>query len=815
MTPADDDVVISDTPPRRVRDFGDLVRLAGTVLAGIAVMLVAVFLRGLASGVEMDVHSASALVSWLGDLPTLMISQLATFLVLFSVLIQIAMAREWRQAVSSMVALVAGYALAAGASALIVAVGPRPLIMGLWSVTSDNGFLLPDLYAGMAAFLTAAGPHRLRSTVRWGWNIVSAVAVTLVVLSTNSLAGVLLSFAIGRTAGLCIRLAVGTQNKGAWGAAIVEALAGVGVHVRTLTRRDGDGRDPNALTASLADDLVESSRIYDVVDRSGRGYVVSVLDAQAHTSGYLAQTWQWIKLAAVSVHSDRSARDAVQHHQAMLLLLSNAGLPAMRPYAASEQAESAMLVFEDSPALETLDTRGPDALDDARMAAYLRYLDAANRRGVTHRNITPACLALTTDGSGKDGGEPVVAGWQTGDSASTAANVAIDRVQMLALFSALADVDRTIAAARTVWDDDALIDLVPFVQRVGVPRATRSLPGWSKRTLDDLRDGLRALAPQDVADTLPQVSISRFSLKSIIATALLAVALMVLVTQLNMEQVIEAVRGANPWMAALSFVFACLTWVASGITLGTFIDRDRRDPMGIFMSQAASSFASVSMPAGMGPAFVNLQYLRRLGYKGPVATAITTAVAAFQVIATFLLIVVIGLFTGRSTFSGTVPTNTLVVVVAAVVVAASCAMAVPQVRRLVVDKLVPLVAAYARQLLDLLTRPKQLAVGLVSAFVQCMCFGMAFWAALMAFGWESNVFETCFVFLLANTLGSAVPTPGGLGAVEAALMAGFAATGVPSAVALSATLVYRLATYWLRIPLGALAMQWLSKRNLV
>ncbi|KAA8822111.1 lysylphosphatidylglycerol synthase transmembrane domain-containing protein [Bifidobacterium vespertilionis] len=814
MAGADDSVMISDTPPRRVRDFGDLVRLAGSVLASVAVMLIAVFLRGLASGVERDVHSASAWVSWLGDLPTLMISQLATFLVVFSVLIQIAMAREWRQAVSSMVALVAGYAVVGLASRAIVAVGPQSLVNGLWSVTSDGGFLLPDVYAGMAAFLTAAGPHRLRSTVRWGWNIICGVAVVLVVMSTNSLSGVLLSFAIGRTAGLCIRLAAGTQNKGAWGSAIVEALGSVGIHVRTLARRGDESGDPNALATSLADDLVESSRIYDVRDESGKNYMVSVLDAQAHTSGYLAQTWQWIKLAAVSVRSDRTVREAVQHHQAMLLALDRIGLPAMRPYAVAEQAESAMLVLEVSPTLKPLNalTGAPDksnGLDDALMEGYLRYLDAANRRGVTHRNITPACLALTGEG------EPVIAGWQTGDSASTPANVSIDRVQALALFAALAGADRTIAAARRVWDDGALVDLVPFVQPVAVPRATRSLPDWSKRTLDDLRDGLRALAPEDVADSLPQVTLSRFSIKSVIATALLVVALMVIVTQLNMEQVIQAVRGANLWMAALSFAFGCFTWVASGVTLGVFIDRERRDPVGIFMSQAASSFVSVSMPAGMGPAFVNLQYLRRLGYKGPLATAIMTAVAALQVIVTFLLIVGIALFTGRSTFSGMVPTNTLVIVIAAVTIALGCAMAIPQVRRLVKDRLVPLAAAYARQLLDLLTRPKQLVVGLIASTVQCMCFGLAFWAALMAFGWESNVFETCFVFLLANTLGSAVPTPGGLGAVEAALMAGFAATGVPSAVALSATLVYRLATYWLRIPLGALAMQWLSKRNLV
>ena len=810
-------VEITDTAPRRVRDFGDLVRMAAAAIGCAAVMLVAVFMRGLAAGVEMDVHSASGLVAWLGDLPTLMISQMATFAVVFSVLIQIVMAREWRQAVSAPIALVGGYAIAAIASTLIGAFGSDTLVAGLWSVTSNRGPLLPDLYAGMAAFLTAAGPKRLRSTVKWGWNVTYAVAVILVMLNTNSLSGVLLSFLLGRLVGLAVRLAVGTQNQGVWGSALADALEGLGLKPVTLVRRQDRRHDPNALTATLDDDLVDSTRIYDLTDDSGRTYVVSVLDAQAHTSGYLAQVWQWLKLSGASVRRDRSVRDSVQHHQAMLLLLANAGLPAMRPYAIAEQSESAFLVFDGSARLTPLirtgnaGHAGGSAIDGACMEAYLRYLDAAHRRGITHRSITPACLAQLADGTNT----PVIAGWQTGDAASSAVNIAIDRVQLLVLLATLGGTDLAIAAARKVWPDGRLVDLVPFVQPVAVPKATRSLPQWRKRILDDLRAGLRALADEEAADALPTVTLSRFSVRSFVATALLVVALAVIVTQLNMEQVIEAVRNANPWMAALSFAFGCLTWVASGITLGAFIDRERRDPAGIFMSQAASSFASVSMPAGVGPAFVNLQYLRRIGYRGPQATAVMSAVLALQVVATCLLIVGIGVFTGRNTFSGMVPTNTLVIVVSAVVVIVVAAMAVPRVRRLVRERVLPVVAAYARQLADLLTRPRQLTVGAIGAILQSMCFGLSFWAALMAFGWQSNVFETTFVFLLANSLGSAVPTPGGLGAVEAALMGGFAATGIPSAVALSATLLYRLVTYWLRIPLGAAAMEWLSRRNLV
>lgn len=36
------------------------------------------------------------------------------------------------------------------------------------------------------------------------------------------------------------------------------------------------------------------------------------------------------------------------------------------------------------------------------------------------------------------------------------------------------------------------------------------------------------------------------------------------------------------------------------------------------------------MPAGIGPAFVNLQYLRKSGYRNTTATAIMSAVLAVQ-----------------------------------------------------------------------------------------------------------------------------------------------------------------------------------------
>lgn len=180
-----------------------------------------------------------------------------------------------------------------------------------------------------------------------------------------------------------------------------------------------------------------------------------------------------------------------------------------------------------------------------------------------------------------------------------------------------------------------------------------------------------------------------------------------------------------------------------------------------------------------------------------------------------MLLLTIGLFTGRNTLSGMIPTNTLIMVIAIVALVVSAAMAIPPVRHLVTEKYLPVVKVYARNLVNVLARPKELALGIAGALVLNLATGLGFWAALMAFGYHTNPAETTFIFLLANTLGSAVPTPGGLGAVEAVLSVAFTAVGIPSSIAVSATLVYRIAFYWLRIPVGALAMKWLDMHNLI
>ena len=75
--------------------------------------------------------------------------------------------------------------------------------------------------------------------------------------------------------------------------------------------------------------------------------------------------------------------------------------------------------------------------------------------------------------------------------------------------------------------------------------------------------------------------------------------------------------------------------------------------------------------------------------------------------------------------------------------------------------------------------------------------------------------EVGAVYLGASLLAAAAPTPGGLGAMEAALVAGFTGSGMESGVAVAAVLSYRLVTYWLPILPGWASLRYIERRNYV
>ena len=118
-------------------------------------------------------------------------------------------------------------------------------------------------------------------------------------------------------------------------------------------------------------------------------------------------------------------------------------------------------------------------------------------------------------------------------------------------------------------------------------------------------------------------------------------------------------------------------------------------------------------------------------------------------------------------------------------------------------------------MIELVRDPKRFAIIVLGCAGTTLGAALALWASVEAFGGGTTFVTVTVVTMVGGTLAAAAPTPGGVGAVEAALIGGLAAFGVPTAVAVPSVLLYRVLTVWLPVFVGWPIMRWLTARDMI
>jgi uncharacterized protein (TIRG00374 family) len=90
---------------------------------------------------------------------------------------------------------------------------------------------------------------------------------------------------------------------------------------------------------------------------------------------------------------------------------------------------------------------------------------------------------------------------------------------------------------------------------------------------------------------------------------------------------------------------------------------------------------------------------------------------------------------------------------------------------------------------------------------------LALEASLLAVGASVDPLLVLLAYVAAATLSMIPITPGGLGFVEAGLAGVLTLAGASPDEAVLATLLYRLFSYWLPLPLGLGASIWFTRRH--
>ncbi len=99
--------------------------------------------------------------------------------------------------------------------------------------------------------------------------------------------------------------------------------------------------------------------------------------------------------------------------------------------------------------------------------------------------------------------------------------------------------------------------------------------------------------------------------------------------------------------------------------------------------------------------------------------------------------------------------------------------------------------------------------------VSQLLFAMVLGAALHAYGESLPLLQLVVINSFASFIGGAAPVPGGMGVVEAGMIAGFTSAGIPQAEAVAATFTARMFTTYLTPIWGWFAFQWLRRNDYV
>ena len=142
-------------------------------------------------------------------------------------------------------------------------------------------------------------------------------------------------------------------------------------------------------------------------------------------------------------------------------------------------------------------------------------------------------------------------------------------------------------------------------------------------------------------------------------------------------------------------------------------------------------------------------------------------------------------------------------------------MAIPATRRLVLGKLLPVIARAFDGVADVIRRPGKVTLLIGGSALVTFSYLTTLYFSTQAFGGGLPFATVGAVFLVGSAVAQAAPTPGGLGAMEAALISGLVAAGMDSTIAVPSVFLYRLFTFWVPILPGWLSFQWLERREYI
>jgi uncharacterized protein (TIRG00374 family) len=708
----------------------------------------------------------------------------------FMILIGLILARQWK--------LLGPYAAAALIAFLALSITGKRLAAPQWHFdlsdrlrTVLDQFLDDPRWIGMlAAVLTVSGPWLPARWRHWWWTLLLAFIPIHLVVSAIVPARSLLGLAVGWFVGALVVLVSGTPALEVPLDGAVRAMAKRGFAVSGLTVVRPAGSGPLVLSAVTEDpDATAVVEMYGPHQRSG---------------GALLQAWRILRLrGSETAPLQASMRRAVEHRALMAIAVGDLGVANTSTIAVGALDRGWTLYVHKR-------IRGVPLKECATSTPVAQVWESLRKlqdHQISHGDLRDKEITVSN-------GAVLFGGFGSAEYGANDNQLQSDIAQLLVTTSALYGADSAVGAAIDALGKDTVLTASRRLTKTAVPKHIRESVNDAGAVISRSR---AAVMRQTGTEKIKSETITRFSRSQLIQLVLLVALVYVAYPFIStVPTFFSALGKANWWWALLGLAISASTYVGAAAALWASAD-EKVNFWRLSIAQVANTFAATTTPAGVGGLALSTRILQKSGLSTVRATTAVALQQSMQVIMHVVLLIFFSTVAGAGTdLSHFVPKATVLYLIAGVALGLVGAfLLVPRLRRWLATDLGPKLKEITADLIEVAREPKRMALIVLGCTGTTLGAALALWASVKAFGGDTTFVTVTVVTMVGGTLASAAPTPGGVGAVEAALIGGLAAFGVPAAVSVPSVLLYRVLTCWLPVFVGWPVMRWLTRNDMI
>lgn len=698
--------------------------------------------------------------------------------------------RRWR-----LLAVVAGTAgLAAGATALLQDWLDRVVPPSVIAEAEADSWLTGQSFpSGAYLGATAAAATLLLPSVprRWRRWLVGGVALAaLCRLLTASVVpvNVVAILALGAAVGALALVVLGAPTRRASGADATAGAVRAGApitDVRPLDERGGTRR----FEATSDGQPV----LVTLVGRDDR-------DAEVFSRAVRALTTKGIDEPPLRLRGTTRLQ-----HEALCTLAARRVVPAPDVLGVGETPEGDAVLVVTAPEGRPLDEVAPDAVP---LAAAWEAVARLQARRIAHGALTLAALREHADGV-------VVTGFGAGEVGADDDALRSDVADLLVSSAARVGAEAAVAAAvASPLPDGTLAATLPLVQPPALAAAVRRGADDIADLCAEVRTALQEALGLEEVELLDLARITPAKIMSAAGTVFLSILVVLFVG--NLDTIGDALRRVDWTVLPLLVALVVLNTFAGGWGLVSAVTT----PLPFLRTtevMLAQGFLNRFTPANAGGMALRARYLQKNGVDlTDAATSVGLTSAASGAVQMVILVAVYAWAGSAGSLGFELPRASSLALVLAVVGAVGGGLYVtPWGRRVLFGRLGEVVGNAWQNLRSLATDPSKVFGLFGSAFLGKVLIISAFLASCRAADVTLATSQLVFLYMTANTVAGAAPTPGGVGAIEAALIAALTGAGVEPTMAVSAVVVFRLATYWFPVPPSYVALRHLRSVDAV